>query len=179
MPTRHTMASLALTGLFAIACQSALAAPARIHTLKPGLWQIESQTWLHGHAVPDMNALIGMGPDALQTHVQNMLRQNHVRIDGNGIATICVSAGQIAQNDFVNDQGSGCTVGAGNRTGNNIRFDIRCDAPKGRGYTNVTLVSPTKWVSYSKADLTIRKLNQNITNQSFGTWLGETCPAGQ
>jgi hypothetical protein len=178
MPLKHALTSLALTGLLAL-CQPALSAPAKVHTLKPGLWQIESQTWLHGHIVPDMGALIELGPVALQNHVQNMLRQNHMRIAENGTATICVTAEQIAQNNFVNDQGSGCTVGAGQRKGNNIRFDMRCDAPKGGGYTNVTVINATKWASYSKMDLTVRKMNQNIVNQSFGTWVSETCPAGQ
>lgn len=173
MPRNLSFSHLILACLLGATSTHALA---KTYTLKPGLWQIESQTWLHGHVVPDMNALIGLGPAALQNHVQNMLRQNRVRIDGNGTATICVSAEQIAHNDFVNDQGSGCAVANGQRTGNNIHFDIRCDAPKGNGYTDVTVVNASKWVSYSKLDLTIRKTNQNITNQSFGTWINEHCP---
>ena len=149
MIKKHYYLCIALTGVLTATSTHALA---KTYTLKPGLWQIESQTWLHGHLVPDMNALIGLGPVALQNHVQNTLRklQLHNKV--------------------------GCSVANGQRTGNNIHFDIRCDAPKGNGYTDVTVVNASKWVSYSKLDLTIRKTNQNITNQSFGTWINEHCP---
>ena len=173
MIKKHPLTHIALACLLAATlCQPALA---KTHTLKPGLWQIESQTWLHGHRVPDVNAVINMGPVALQNHVQNMLRQNRMRIAENGTATICISAEQIAQNDFVNDQGSGCTVGTGKRTGNSLYFDIRCDAPKGNGYTNVSVISATKWVADSKVKLTVRNTTQKVVNQSFGTWLNDSC----
>src|SRR6478752_3643183 len=88
--------------------------------LKAGLWQIESRTRLYGHDIPSVSNIIALGPKALNDHVQNMLQQNHMRINEDGTATICITREQIAKNDFVNDENSGCTVGEGMRIGNTI-----------------------------------------------------------
>lgn len=147
--------------------------------LNPGLWQIESQTALYGHVVPDVYAIISHGPAALQNHVNAMLLQNRVRIGDNGTATVCVTAKQIARNQFVNDQGSGCSVSKGKRSGNTIHFDIACEAPKGNGTTELEILSSTQWVATSSVTLTIRNLSQDVDNKSYGTWLGNNCPQDQ
>jgi hypothetical protein len=177
MIKKHHLIRITLACLLAASCSSA--ALAKQIQLKPGLWQINSQTSLYGQVVPNVNAVLAVGPVALQNHVQNMLRQNRIRIDGNGVATICVTAQQIAENHFANDQGSGCTVGKGRRANNNIHFDISCEAPRGSGQTDVTILSRIQWTASTQLQLTVRGTVQNVGNQSKGTWLGSTCPAGQ
>jgi hypothetical protein len=143
-----------------------------------GLWLIESQTALFGHVVPDVGAMIRMGPVPLQDHVNKMLQQNHVRMQEDGTATVCVSAQQIASKRFVNDEGSGCIVGQGRHTGNIIRYNITCSAPKGQGYTVVNILSKTRWRATTHLELTVRGVTQDVDNQSQGSWLGSKCPAG-
>lgn len=145
---------------------------------KPGLWEIDSQTALFGHVVPDVGAVVALGPAALQEHVGNMLRQNRVQLMGDGTARICLSAEQIASNVYANDYGSGCIVGKGRRTGNTLNFDITCGAPKGTGFTRVNLMSKSFWRATTHLELVIRGMTQDIDNISYGRWISATCPAG-
>lgn len=173
---RH-LTHIKLACLLAATCSSAaLADPIK---LKPGLWQINSQTSLYGQVVPDVNSMIALGPVALQNHVQNMLRQNRIRIDENGAVTICVTEQQIAENHFANDEGSGCTVGKGKRSNNKLHFDISCQAPKGSGQTDVTIFSKMQWAASTQLKLTVRGAVQDVGNQSTGIWLSSICPIGQ
>lgn len=155
---------------------SALAAPERV-TPQAGLWQIESTTSLFGHAVPDLGNLISKGPQKLQVHINNMLQQNHTRLNGDGTASICVSEQQIASNDFVNDNGSGCTVSKGKRIGNVLIFQAQCEAPSGFGVTTMRLLDSKHWEATSQFIVTIRGIAQNIDNRSYGTWLSASCSA--
>jgi hypothetical protein len=148
-------------------------------TLKPGLWKIESQSSLHGQAFPTVNTFLSLGPQALQDHIQNMLRQNRMRIHEDGTATICLTAQQIAQNRFIHDEGSGCTLSKGQRKGNNIQFAINCEVPKGSGQTYLEILSKTYWTASTQVNVTVRGMAQPIGNESSGTWLSATCPAGQ
>jgi hypothetical protein len=177
MIKKHRGLCVALACVLAATATQAMAA--KKIRLKPGLWQIDSQTALYGHVVPDVYAIISHGPVALQNHVNAMLLQNRVRLDENGTATVCVTARQIARNQFVNDQGSGCSVSKGRRSSNNIHFDITCEAPKGSGQTDLAILSNTQWVATSRIKLTVRNLSQDVDNKSYGTWLGDTCPQGQ
>ena len=176
MMQKKTLNHIALACLVAITCSPALAKNIK---LKPGLWKIESRTRLFNRDVPYVSKIIALGPEALQVHVQSMLHQNRIRITDDGNATICVTAKQIAKNDFVNDEGSGCDVGNGMRTGNTIHYNINCTAPKGSGHTEVTITSRTHWVASSNLKITVRGITQDVGNESAGTWLSSTCPVGQ
>lgn len=177
MTKKHHGLCISLSCMLAFTATPAMAA--KKIRLKPGLWQIDSQTALYGHVVPDVYTIISHGPVALQNHVNAMLLQNRVRIGDNGTATVCVTAKQIARNNFVNDQGSGCSVSKGKRSGNNIHYDIACEAPKGHGTTELVILSNTQWVATSRVKLTVRNLSQDVDNKSYGTWLSDTCPQGQ
>lgn len=177
MIKKYHLTHITLACLLAATCSSALAE--KTYKLKPGLWKIESRTRLFGRDVPYVSKIIALGPEALQAHVQDMLRQNRIKITDDGNATICVTAKQIAKNDFVNDEGSGCIVGKGMRTGNTIHYDINCTAPKGNGHTEVDIISRTRWVSSTALQLSVRNMQQTVANESIGTWLSATCPAGQ
>ena len=176
MIQKKTLNHIALACLLAATCSPVLAKNIK---LKPGLWKIESRTRLFNRDVPYVSKIIALGPEALQIHVQDMLQQNRIRITDDGNATICVTAKQIAKNDFVNDEGSGCDVGNGIRTGNTIHYNINCTAPKGNGHTEVTITSRTNWVASSNLQITVRGITQIVGNESAGTWLGNTCPLGQ
>ncbi len=143
-----------------------------------GLWQVDGQVFLFDRAVPNLNKLVGMGPQKLQMHIDNMLRQNHARIASDGTAQLCVNAQQIASGNFVNDQGSGCKVSRGIHVGNVYIFQIQCAAPSGSGVTTVRLLDSTHWQATTQLILTIRGIAQQIDVKSQGTWLNEKCPAG-
>lgn len=147
--------------------------------LKPGLWQIDGASALYGHTIPDIPALIGIGPQALQNQVEDIKRKNHMRVRNDGTVTVCFTPKQIARNTFVNDEGSGCTVSQGLRRGNIIHFNIVCQAPKGSGGSDVILHSPTHWTAATSVNVNIRGMNQAITNTASGTWISQTCPSGQ
>jgi hypothetical protein len=177
MIRKHHSLCIALSCMLATASTPAMAA--KKIKLKAGLWQIDSRFRLYGHDVPSVGNIIALGPETLKTHVQNMLLQNHMRINEDGTATICVTREQIAKNKFVHDENSGCRVGNGVRTGNTIHYDIHCDFPKGSGHTEVTIIDRTRWVASSSLQLTVRGINQNVANESMGTWLSATCPPSQ
>jgi hypothetical protein len=177
MIRKHHCLFIALGCMLAAASAPAMAA--KKIKLKAGLWQIDSRFRLYGHDVPSVSNIIALGPETLKTHVQNMLQQNHMRISEDGTATICVTREQVAKNKFVYDENSGCSVGEGMRIGNTIHYDIKCDFPKGSGHTEVGIISRTRWVSSSNLQLTVRGINQNVSNESTGTWLSATCPSGQ
>ncbi len=153
---------------------SALAAPERVMP-QAGLWQVNSSTFLFGHAVPDLNKLVRQGPQKLQNHINNMLQQNRTRLNGDGTAAVCVSEQQIASNNYVNDNGSGCTVSRGSRIGNVLIFQTQCEAPSGFGVTTVHLLDSQHWEATSQFIVTIRGIAQNIDNKSYGTWLSASC----
>ncbi|HQQ63835.1 MAG TPA: DUF3617 domain-containing protein [Pseudomonadales bacterium] len=180
MPNRFTL--LAIT-IGTTLCLPAFAIPDNTTgnnvLLKPGLWKIQGSSALYGHTIPDIPALIGIGPEALQNQVTDMMHKNRVRVRDDGTVTICFTPKQIARNVFVNDEGSGCTVSKGLRRGNIIHFDIVCQAPKGDGGSDVILHSPTHWTAATSVNVSIRGMNQAITNTASGTWLGSTCPLGQ
>lgn len=155
---------------------SALAAPERVMP-QAGLWRVDSTTALFGHVVPDLSKLVRQGPQKLQNHINNMLQQNRARLQGDGTAEICVSEQQIASNDFVNDNGSGCTVSKGKRIGNVLIFQTQCEAPSGFGVTTVRLLDGHHWEATSQFIVTIRGIAQNIDNKSYGTWLSASCSA--
>jgi len=163
--------------LLGMLCLPALAAPERI-TPKAGLWQVNSQTLWFDRVVPDVGKMILMGPQTLQNHINNMLQQNHARLNGDGTAVLCVNEQQIASNRYVNDNGSGCTVSQGKRIGNVLIFQTQCEAPSGFGVTTVRLVDSQHWEATSQFIVTIRSIAQNIDNNSYGTWLSKNCPAG-
>ncbi len=148
-------------------------------TLKSGLWRIDSQSFLYGHQVPDVQSILALGPGALQDHANQMMQQNHVAIDGNGVVTVCLSPTRIAMNDFVNANGSGCEVGKPRRIGNTLYYNIECQAPPGGGQAQVNILSRTEWKSTAAVNVTIRGVPQELSNQSTGTWLSAKCPAGQ
>lgn len=168
--------ALTLGLLLGILSLPALAAPERV-TPQAGLWQVNSTTSLFGHVVPDLGNLISKGPQKLQVHINNMLQQNHTRLNGDGTASICVSEQQIASNDFVNDNGSGCTVSKGKRIGNVLIFQTQCEAPSGFGVTTMRLLDSKHWEATSQFIVTIRGIAQNIDNRSYGTWLSASCSA--
>lgn len=170
---------LLLAGLCLITGWSAVQAKALEPVmLKPGLWKIDGSSALYGHTIPDIPALIGIGPDALQRQVEDVMRKNRVRLRGDTV-TMCLSPKQIARNTLVNDEGSGCTVSQGLRRGNVVHFNIVCQAPKGSGGSDLILHSPTHWTASTSVNVNIRGMNQAITNNASGTWLASTCPAGQ
>lgn len=158
-------------------CANALAAQEHI-TPKAGLWQVNSQTLWFDRVVPDVGKMIRMRPQKLQNHIDSMLQQNHARLNGDGTATVCISEQQIASNDYVNDNGSGCTVSKGKRIGNVLIFQTQCEAPSGFGVTTVRLVDSQHWEATSQFIVTIRSIAQNIDNKSYGTWQSAHCPAG-
>ena len=145
---------------------------------KAGLWQVNSQTLWFDRVVPDVGKMIHMGPKKLQNHINNMLQQNHVRLNGDGTAAVCVSEQQITSNNYVNDNGSGCAVSKGKRIGNVLFFQTQCEAPSGFGVTTVRLVDSQHWEATSQFIVTIRSIAQNIDNKSYGTWQSANCPAG-
>lgn len=145
---------------------------------KAGLWRIDSQTALFGHVVPDAAALVSLGPQALQDHVEQILRQNRVRLEPDGSASACVTAEQVAANRFVNDYGSGCIVSKPRRSGNILMFDITCGAPKGFGTTRVQFLDKSTWKATTHLELLVRGILQQIDNVSYGTWVSKQCPAG-
>jgi len=145
---------------------------------KPGLWKIDSMTALYGHVVPDVPSIIALGPAALQEHIANMLRQNHMRIAEDGTTLMCITAQQIASNVYVNDYGSGCLVSPGRRTGNTLNFQINCGAPKGTGNARVSMLTKSIWTARTHLELSIRGFIQDIDNISTGSWVSSTCPAG-
>lgn len=177
MQTRSMRRSLTCL-LFGALSIPALAAPQIRTTPQAGVWQIESQTALFGHMVPDVSKIIRMGPQKLQNHINSMLQQNHARLNGDGTATLCVSEQQIASNDYVNDQGSGCAVSKAKRIGNILIFQTQCEAPSGFGVTTVRLLDSQHWEATSQFIVTIRGIAQNIDNKSYGTWQSARCPAG-
>ncbi|MEZ5436693.1 MAG: DUF3617 family protein [Pseudomonadales bacterium] len=174
------MRNLKLFFCVTLAAFFSLTAQANQPSVQPqaGLWQVESSTSLFGHVVPDLGKLIRQGPQKLQTHIDNMLRQNHARLNGDGTTSLCVSAQQIASNHYVNDQGSGCSVSTGKRIGNVIIFQTRCEAPYGFGVTTVRLRDSQHWEATSQFIVTIRGIAQQIDNTSYGTWRSESCSTG-
>ncbi len=170
----NTLAKLA-AGLLTLLSIHAMAGESKKITPRAGLWQIDSQTLLFGHVVPDVGAMLRLGPEKLQNHVANMLQQNRVTLNGDGTANACVTARQIAKNDYVNYHGSGCYVSTARRAGNTLHFDINCEAPKGTGYTVVQLLDRTHWEANTRLTLTVRGITQNIDNKSYGTWLKASC----
>ena len=170
----HSTFTLGL--LLGILSLPALAAPERVMP-QAGLWQVDSTTSLFVHVVPDLSKLVRQGPQKLLNHIDNMLQQNHTHMNGDGTASICVSAQQIASNDYVNDSGSGCTVSRGNRIGNVLIFQTQCEAPSGFGVTTVRLLDSKHWEATSQFIVTIRGIAQNIDNKSYGTWLSASCSA--
>jgi hypothetical protein len=142
---------------------------------KAGLWQVSSQTTWFDRVVPDVGKIIRMGPERLQTHIDNMLRQNHVRLNDDGTAALCVNEKQIASNVYVNDQGSGCTVAKGRRIGRILFFQIQCDAPSGSGLTTVKLLDSEHWEATTQLIVTVRGVAQHINNYSRGTWQSAEC----
>lgn len=174
---RFSAQLLLISLLLSVLSFPALAAQERI-TPKAGLWQINSQTLWFDRVVPDVGKIIRMGPQKLQNHIDSMLQQNHARLNGDGTTTLCVSEQQIASNHYVNDNGSGCTVGKGKRVGNILMFQTQCDAPSGTGFTTVRLLDSERWEATSQFIVTIRGIAQNIDNKSYGTWIGARCPVG-
>ena len=145
--------------------------------LKPGLWEIRSTTRVAGIPLPGLMPFLQVAPEPLINHIDYVMQQNRAALGPDDNLRVCISSKQIKSNDFFHDEGSGCDVSRGQRSGNTLRFAVNCSAPPASGNIHVQLVSNTQWMATSTINALIRGTEQAISNEATGTWLGSSCKA--
>ena len=145
-----------------------------VKDIKPGLWEIQHQTSVDGQALPDMNKMLEQVPPEMRGQVQAMMAKNGAGMTNKGM-TICITAEQIANQQYGNDPKSKCQMTDMKNEGNVTHMKMLCSKPKGEGETTVTRLSPESWTSVSKMTMEEQGAPHTMNSEATAKWLSSDC----
>lgn len=150
--------------------------------IKPGLWEIQHKAVVDGQELPDMNEMLAQVPPEMRGQVEAMMAKNGAGTTGKGVTT-CITAEQIAKQEYGGDPKSKCKVSDVKHEGNTTHMKMQCSEPKGQGETSITHLSPESWISTTKMTIEESGSSHTVNSDSTAKWLGADCgavkPAGQ
>lgn len=158
-----------------LAC-AGLSLPALAIDIKPGLWEVSTQTKLPGNmAMPDVSSL---PPELLAK-----LEQKGIRLQGGGAggqvtARGCITPDQAKKGELTLPSDGRCTTSGVKKSGDMISWQLSCQSG-GRsvqGSGQAILLSPTNYVGSSSMTLTDPQHGAlSTTTDLSGRWVSAAC----
>lgn len=149
---------------------------------RPGLWELQHKTAVDGQALPDMDKMLQQVPPEMRGQVEAMMAKNGAGLKGKNI-TICLTAEQIAKQEYGGDPQSQCKVSDVKTEGNVTHMKMQCSRPKGQGETSITHLSPESWSSTTKMTVEEAGSSHTVNSESTARWVSADCgavkPVGQ
>ncbi len=152
-----------------------LSLPALATDIKPGLWEVSTQTKLPGNmAMPDLSSL----PPQLLAKLQQKGIQVSGGAGGNVTARACITPEQARKGELTLPSDGRCTTSGAKKNGDMISWQLNCQSG-GRsiqGNGQAILLSSTNYVGSSSMTLTDPQHGAlSTTTDLSGRWVSATC----
>ena len=152
-----------------------LSLPALATDIKPGLWEVSTQTKLPGNvAMPDASSL----PPELLAKLQQKGIQVSGGAGGNVTARACITPEQARKTELPQLADSHCSASSLKRDGDMLSWQISCQAGGHtvQGTGQAILLSPTNYVGTSSLTLgDPQRGNLSTTTDLSGRWVSAAC----
>ena len=171
---------LFISTLFSIAAQAGGL------NIKPGLWEIQSQTNVDGKPIMDtsrhradarnhideIQKQMATAPPEKQQRMQAVLAESrHMGMTAKGVS-FCLTQEQVNRSDVSHSPNNHCKTVHTLHQGDETTVQMHCDAPRAVDMvTRITRLSDTEWKSTTHVALD----NHMVDSSDHGTWLKADC----
>ena len=152
-------------------------------SMKPGLWEISSIVQADGgtmaQEMAQMQKELADMPPEQRKMMQDMMAKQGVSIGTGGVAAgtkVCMTK-EMAQRNEISSGKEDCTHSTSPRSGNTMKFSIKCTNPPSSGEGQVTFVSPESYSVRVSMSTTEQGNVQKVNMDSAGKWLAADCGA--
>lgn len=162
---------------------AALAGAAQAQALKPGLWQMTSQTQSASgemeKAMAEMQKqMAAMSPEQ-RKQMQDMMAKQGVSVGagaGGGMQIkVCLTKEMVERNEVMGQQPGDCKTAVSPRSGSTQKMSFVCTKPPSSGEAEVRYTSPEAYSSRMTVRSSARGKEETMTINSQGQWLGAAC----
>lgn len=149
--------------------------------IKPGLWEISSNTSLNGQAMPNMEDAMAkmnasmekMTPEA-RAQMQAMMAKQGVGIKVNALQ-VCISPERAAKGDIPTHEDKKCNSTVAEQGKDLIRMTFTCENPPSSGESETRLISDSQWHSRITVHRQEKGQQQDIHMENDGKWVSSDC----
>ena len=153
-----------------------LSLPVHATDIKPGLWEVSTQTKLPGNmAMPDLSSL----PPELLAKLQQKGIQVSGGAGGNVTARACVTPEQARKGELPQPADSHCSTSSIRKNGDSLSWQLSCQSGGHslQGSGQATLLSPTQYEGSSSMTLSDPQHGAlTSTTTLSGRWISAACP---
>ena len=172
MKLHHALVALA-AGTFAVTASA--------QNLKPGLWEVTHKMGGSGEmgaAMAQMQKEMANMPPEQRKMMQEMVAKHGVQMGAGGpggtSTRICMTREMVERSDVPMQQGD-CRTTTQQRSGNTMKFAVKCTNPPSSGDGQVTFVSSEAYNMKMNMRTTIDGKPENVTMEGFGKWISADC----
>lgn len=160
---------------------AAFATGASAQNLKPGLWEVTNKMGGSGDmgaAMAQMQKEMANMPPEQRKMMQEMMKKQGVQMGpGGGMSSrICMTKEMTERNEVPAHQGD-CRMTNQQRSGNTLKFAMKCTNPPATGEGQVTIASPEAYTMRMNMKTTIDGKPQAMSMDAAGKWIGADCGA--
>lgn len=167
---------LVVSGLAAVPCSA--------QTMKPGLWEINTQVKSAGgemeRAMAQMQEELARMPPAQRRMVEQSMARQGVSVGQNGSgmkARICISK-EMAEHNRVPVQRQGnCTENHGPVINGKMKSSFTCTNPPSSGEAEFTFTGDSAYTMAMQSRTTVDGRQQDMSMQANGRWVAADCGA--
>ena len=144
-------------------------------TIKPGLWEVTVKAGVNGQQLPDMQEMLAKVPPEMREQVKAMMAKKGNSMTDAGAMRVCLTAEQIASNEYGADPKGHCKATDIQKQGNKTTVKLLCDKPKGEGVTELTIRNEKSWQSVTHMTMEEHGKQQQVSSESSAEWVSADC----
>jgi len=163
--------SRSLTGV--VAMLTALAAAAQSPPIRPGLWEVQSESASEGKKVaPPAERLQNLPPEA-RAKMEAMMKQKGIALGPGGVNRICFTKESIAAGSW--QSSARCKTDYTVQTSSAWKWQSVCNEPAMRIEGVATFASPESYTVNTSTTLTASGQKRTAQTSVKAKWLGADC----
>lgn len=143
--------------------------------IKPGLWEVQQKAAVDGQELPDMNKMLEKVPPEMRALLEAKMSKKAAAMASGKPVQVCITAEQIARQEFTNTSRNRCKMGNVKRDGNVSHMTMQCSKPKGEGETTVTRHNSESWSSVTHMNIEEYGSVHAVNSQATAKWLSSDC----
>lgn len=166
---------------YAVLAAAAFATGASAQNLKPGLWEVTNKMGGSGDmgaAMAQMQKeMANMTPEQ-RKQMQAMMAKHGVQMapgKGGGMTSRMCMSREMAERNEIPAQHGDCRMTNQQKSGNTVKFAMKCTNPPASGEGQVTISSPEAYTMKMNMKTTVDGKPHAMTMDAAGKWVGADC----
>jgi hypothetical protein len=162
------------TGVLVL-CSAALAAQAQpAPPIKPGLWQVNLQRAVDGHAAPTPSDRLNNLPPEMRAKVEAGMKARGMEVGAGGDMKVCHTKESLAQGHW-SREGTSCKTDVKTRSAASWTWHTSCTQPPTETDGETLFTNAENYIVKTSSTMTIQGQARTSQNTITAKWLGADC----